>query len=720
MSTALFLIFFLFILASQFCCSHSSWFPNYPHLFLGQERFRNGGDDRLSKPLIGDSGRIYACSENTLFAFENNGSIAWFLPLTFKCNKAKSPVHGGRGKIYLIAENRVLEIDIMKIGTSEPAIQVVFDPGPGERGDEIVGIAVSTLCSSVIINVRNRGLFAYLTRGQLLWSTGPVMVQYGYRQGCWKNVSDCYFASAPVIDQCEASIYISNTEGELYSLSIRSPRFKWIQDLSSFDKVYTITPGNNGLLYVTVPVKSLILALDVSSGNVLWQASIGPLSSAESSPVVDSYGWVTIGSLDGFLYSFSPTGTLNKFPKADALDSVIQFSISLDCSGYAVYFCQTDMEQKVIHTNDQFTQVSAMKPKRSVFTLVVPSTGKIYWSESNHGDLHLPFNHHNLYCLLYIHSQCLLWLILSGPFLSLLSKSDLQNFVVDEGMLLAFVTASKIGNQLPCRSKAQKLASSCSQGTSKRLSVYTGNRSSIYLFLLLESILLVVLAAVVRFCCVFWRKKKLQDQDLGRFLGKRRSLQLKKKEFDRTITELEQKATEEAVANEATMEELGELVRERQGIERKLSTTYSLGRDETVSDPNSVLPLYSGRTRSYSFQRAKKESVTIFHTLSKTSSEESSSERDSVSDSEVEEESVVKAKGKAAIGNESSSDDEQLGRRYQRSPSEPVSSSKGYMDSLFVQQDTGEGNFHGAGKVVKSMPSSSSLWLKRRTLSSSN
>lgn len=90
---------------------------------------------------------------------------------------------------------------------------------------------------------------------------------------------------------------ISNTEGELYSLSIRSPQFKWIQDLSSFDKLYTITPGNNGILYVTVPVKSLILALDVSSGNVLWQTSIGQLSSAESSPVVDSYGQVLLLSL---------------------------------------------------------------------------------------------------------------------------------------------------------------------------------------------------------------------------------------------------------------------------------------------------------------------------------------------------------------------------------------------------------------------------------------
>ncbi|KAA3480169.1 protein GAMETE EXPRESSED 3-like [Gossypium australe] len=689
MPATFFLIFFLFMVASQ-----STWFPNYPHyphLFSAQERFRNRGD-RLSKPLIGDSGRIYACSEDMLLAFENNGSIAWFLPLGFECNVSKAPVHGGRGKIYLVAENRVLQINIMKIGTSEPAVQVLFDPGPGQRGDEIVGIAVSTLCSSVIINVKNRGLFAYLMRGQLLWSVGPVIDQYGYRQGCWKNASDCYFASAPVIDQCEASVYISNTEGELYSLSIRSPQFKWIQDLSSFDKLYTITPGNNGLLYVTVPVKSLILALDVSSGNVLWQTSIGQLSSAESSPVVDSYGWVTIGSLDGFLYSFSPAGTLKKFPKAAALDSVIQFSIFLDCSGYAVYFCQTEMEEKVIHMNDQFAHVSAMKPKSSIFTLIVPSTGKIYWSESNH-----------------------------GPFLSSLSQSDLQNFVVDEGMLLAFVTASSKILRLALISEPVISSEACIQllprntQAPKRL-----HRNSIFLLLLLESIILVVLAVVVRFCCVFWRKKKLQDQDLGRFLEKRRSLQLKKKAFDRTITELEHKATEEAVATEETMEELGKLVRERQGIERKLSTTYSLGRDERVSNPKSVLPLYTGRT-SFSFQRAKKGSVTIFHTLSNTSSEGSSGEIEYVSDSEVEEEPVVKGKGKAAIEDESSSNDEQLGIKYQRSPSEPASRSKGYTESLFVEQESGEENFQDEGKGVKTVPSSSrSIWLKRRTFSSLN
>ena len=71
---------------------------------------------------------------------------------------------------------------------------------------------------------------------------------------------------------------------------IRSPQFKWIQDFSSLGKSFTITAGNNGHLYVTVPAKAVILALDVLSGTVLWQQSIGPLSTNDSAPVADSNG----------------------------------------------------------------------------------------------------------------------------------------------------------------------------------------------------------------------------------------------------------------------------------------------------------------------------------------------------------------------------------------------------------------------------------------------
>ncbi|CAN1788491.1 Protein GAMETE EXPRESSED 3 [Linum perenne] len=247
------------------------------------------------------------------------------------------------GQLFLVGGDTVSMINFQNIGTSVPAEEIFF----GQEGaGEILGIAVSTLTCTVFINVRSRGLFAYSINGKLLWSAGPLLFQFGYRLGCRHGVENCYFASLPVIDQCEASLYISNTKGEVYSLSLRDPHFNWVQDLSFLDKDFTITPGNNGRLYVTIPVKAILLALDVFTGSILWQQSIGPLSTEDSKPVVDSNGWISIGSLDGFLYSISPAGIANKFTKASVSDSVIQVGPFVDCSGYAVYISQAQVEGK--------------------------------------------------------------------------------------------------------------------------------------------------------------------------------------------------------------------------------------------------------------------------------------------------------------------------------------------------------------------------------------
>ncbi|WVY99786.1 hypothetical protein V8G54_025856 [Vigna mungo] len=532
----------------------------------------------LSKPLLGDDdGRIYACSHSNFFAFESNGTIAWTLHLDYKCNLGTAPVRGGHDKVYLIADNRILVIKYGSVGGSEPEAEVFFGPRPGQPAEaEIIGLSVSTSGSTVYINVKNRGLFAYHSHGSLLWSVGPVLYQFGYRQGCRKNITDCYFDSPPVLDQCEASIYISNTEGELYCLSIRSRYFRWIQDFSSLDKNFTITPGNNGHLYVTVPTKALVLALDVFSGNVLWQRSIGPLSKVDSSPIVDSNGWISIGSLDGFLYSFSPNGVLKKFSRMNAENSMIQVGPFLDCSGFAVYSSQIEMEGKVSHTTGEYTLVSAIRPKGALFTMLVPATGSIYWSERYPGHVS-----------------------------TLFSESDLSRFVMNEETLLAFLAAStEIGTPLQCRTIGQKLASSCSQERTKLVSIYTGNERTIVLFLFFESSLMLVLIGLC-------------------------SLQLKKKALDRTITELEQKAAEETAMNSEVFEKLGDTVREREHIERKLSSSYSLGRDRTGSQPKPMLPVHQmGRRKSYSFEDAKQKMVTELPPLSDTSSGESSTEEE--------------------------------------------------------------------------------------------
>ncbi|KAL1538888.1 protein GAMETE EXPRESSED 3 [Salvia divinorum] len=599
--------------------NHLRKFSQYPRSFSDSKR----AVDRLYKILIMDDGRICACSRKYLFAFERNGTIAWALRLNYVCSSSIAPVHGGSSKIYLVAEKKVLKIYPLRIGTNEAPVEVFF-----ECAEEIVGIAASLSSSCVLINVKNRGLFAYRLYGQLFWSAGPVLYQHGYRQGCRRNVTDCYFTSAPVIDQCEASIFMTNTVGEVYSLSIRGHHFKWIQDLSSFGDAFKLTAGNNGLLYVTVPDKALVLALDVSRGNVLWQGSLGPLSSADHEPVVDANGWISYSSLDGFLYSFSASGVLKKFPRSASWSSVMQVNPVLDCSGYAIYISQTEMEGKYSQKIADYTHVSALKPKSVVFTSLVPASGSVLWFESD-----------------------------PGKFLFHLSQSDLQHFLVDERTLLTFFAVSRNGNPLPCRSTRQKLASSCAQVKPKSASVYIGNKRTITLFLMMESVVLLLLAVMVRFCCVFWKKKKLQGLDLGKFLEKRRSLRSQKKAFDKMITELKQKASEE----EEALQKLGHLVRAREGIKRKLSTTYSLGRDgegSPSSRPKSLLPLHDGRSRSYSFQGSKDESVTIFHTLSSGDSDEEVSSLMEEADDDLSQDEAAKGKGKgkARVGGESSSD----------------------------------------------------------------
>ncbi|XP_027771376.1 protein GAMETE EXPRESSED 3 [Solanum pennellii] len=625
---------------------------------MGQESFKKVVY-KLSKPLISDDGKVYLCSEKNFFAFESNGSVAWTLSLSYRCSPSIAPVQGESRKIYVIAEDRVLKINPLNVGSSETAVELFFG-SEYERLGDIVGLAVSISSSCVLINVKNRGLFAYRLQGKLYWSVGPVLYQHGYRQGCRKNITECYFSSVPVIDHCEASIYISNNQGEIYALSTRSPHFKWIQDFSSFGSTLTMKAGNNGLLYVTEATKDLILAVDVSRGSILWQKSFGPLSMEDYAPAVDSNGWISIGSLDGYLYSFSPKGVLKKFPIVLNMDSVIQVSPVLDCSGYAIYASQTQTEGKVTRIIGDYTYISAMKPKGVIFTLINPATGIIFWSEQY-----------------------------PGRFSSELLTSDLQYFLLDESILLAFFAASTNGEGFLSRywepAAMPKLTSEvCIKlltGYARKFqhlhrfpSFSSGNKKTILLFLIFESIILLVLAITVRFCYMFWKKKKLQNQHLGKFLDKRRSLRLQKKVFDRSITKLQQKAAEEAIANDM-LEKMGNLVKQRENIERKLSTSYSLGRDEIGSHSPSLLPLSDRKTRSFSFQGAKKESITLFHTVSDTSSETSWSEWDS--DTNISEDEDEIDKGKSPIEIFSSSDDEIYQEEYQSTtPSSFASTSR--------------------------------------------
>lgn len=73
------------------------------HLFpLGQEFFKKAAY-KITKPLISDDGKVYVCSEKNFFAFENNGSVAWTLSLSYKCSPNIAPVLGESRKARIQA-----------------------------------------------------------------------------------------------------------------------------------------------------------------------------------------------------------------------------------------------------------------------------------------------------------------------------------------------------------------------------------------------------------------------------------------------------------------------------------------------------------------------------------------------------------------------------------------------------------------------------------------
>lgn len=111
--------------------------------------------------------------------------------------------------MYLVAEQRVLKVNYPKKRSSESAIQVIFAPEPRQEPGEIIGVAVSILHSLVFIHVKKKGLFAFTMYGEFVWNMGPVFERFGYYQGCKGTLNDCHFSSAPVLDQCEGSIYVS-------------------------------------------------------------------------------------------------------------------------------------------------------------------------------------------------------------------------------------------------------------------------------------------------------------------------------------------------------------------------------------------------------------------------------------------------------------------------------------------------------------------------------
>lgn len=165
------------------------------------------------------------------------------------------------------------------------------------------------------------------------------------------------------------------------------------------------------------------------------------------------------------------------------------------------------------------------------------------------------------------------------------------------------------------------------------------------------------------------------------------------------------------------LENLGHMVRAKEVIERKLSTTYSLGRDRTKSQSKSILPLYDRKTKSFSFRSTKKENATTVNTLSDSSSEDCSICEKATKSLYA----GLPNKGKAPmeVVDNYSGDESNVGD-YESVFADSTPGSNLYLNPLFKDQTLSEQaslKIHDEGESAQNSGSSS---IRRRTLSSSS
>ena len=102
-------------------------------------------------------------------------------------------------QIYLVAEDRILKVTPLNIATSESNVDIFFGPNSTIGGS---GLLDSQLVSGTHLYLLLSRIVAYLQNCFAGNFYGvPGLYRFGYHQGCKKNLTDCYFTSAPVVDQ---------------------------------------------------------------------------------------------------------------------------------------------------------------------------------------------------------------------------------------------------------------------------------------------------------------------------------------------------------------------------------------------------------------------------------------------------------------------------------------------------------------------------------------
>ncbi|KAH7282984.1 hypothetical protein KP509_35G054900 [Ceratopteris richardii] len=350
-------------------------------------------DPQLSEPTIGSDQLIYACANKEVLAFQGNGTIAWRAGMNQTCQTRVAPVIDYDGRVYVAADRTVVVITPPSSTATNASAADFFSTVPTEslkaigNFSSVTGLAV-TLWSSVLYVNTGTGLHAFMFDGTPLWSTivqfnNSAMTSPQSMGPCAYNTTNCTLLPYLAVDQCDGSIYVARKDGWLFSYSTWQPFMRWRYALSvDVPLSVKIMAGNNGRIYAAIAEYDTVYALSSSLGTLVWQVKVGPLSEASCIPTVDLLGFVSVGSLDGFIYVISPDGILvDKYLAADSLSLVsILVAPILDCSKQAIYVSQTKVQSKIITKEADGTKGLGITEFLGMnIYLFRPSSGQVLW-----------------------------------------------------------------------------------------------------------------------------------------------------------------------------------------------------------------------------------------------------------------------------------------------------------------------------------------------------
>ncbi|NYB27074.1 MAG: Ig-like domain-containing protein [Methanobacteriaceae archaeon] len=291
---------------------------------------------KVTKPVIGPDGVIYAYSSTTLYAIYSNGTLKWEYEIPGDANQFYDPPAVGSDTIYLGAAEKILAIDSTDPNSQDP--KWIFFTNTNQRSGPVLSPdekilyfgsygAYTFYALDTNPNATERVLWSYVTGtdygdggaqsapvigpdGTIYIGTGSHFYAFDPNPNATNHVKWNITLDYPVqqlkspVIASDGTIYMAASSGSAGALYAFDPNatdhIKWILTLGSFGSTPVI--GADGTIYLGLGNTNRSFVAVNPNGTVKWRYTIAS-GTAGICPDIGSDGTLYIGTTIGW-YAF--------------------------------------------------------------------------------------------------------------------------------------------------------------------------------------------------------------------------------------------------------------------------------------------------------------------------------------------------------------------------------------------------------------------------------